>query len=303
MSQIFRGHHRISVLSAPSNLGLKPAALGRQPGVRKAPAALLKQGLMQRLRAADAGVITPPPYEPELDPTTGIRNATAIRSYSIRLANRVGELLDSSQFPLVLGGDCSILLGSALALRRRGRYGLLFIDGHTDLLTPAVSTTGGVAGMDLAIAIGEGLGELTSIEDSKPYFRPEDVVVYGFRWPGKDIASPAQPLAPMRSFPLRVLREQGFARTAEQAIAHFAGRKFWVHVDADVLDPRWMPAVDSPDPDGMSPKELSVILSCVVASEDCVGMELTIYDPTLDLTGEGASLLVDLLSKVMTRAG
>jgi arginase len=75
------------------------------------------------------------------------------------------NLLDQCCFPLVLGGDWSILPGSALALKRRGRFGLLFIDGHTDLLTPTTSQTGGVAGMDLSIVTGEDVAGLGSIDD------------------------------------------------------------------------------------------------------------------------------------------
>jgi arginase len=72
-----------------------------------------------------------------------------------------------------------------------------------------------------------------------------------------------------------------------------------VHIDADVLDPRWMPAVDSPDPGGMSPEELLTTLKIAFAARGCAGIELTIYDPTLDRTGQGALLLVNLLKDVM----
>lgn len=293
---------RICVLSAPSNLGLRPPASGGEPGVRALPAALLKRGLLELLSATDAGVVPPPPYNPALDPVTRIRNASSLRSYTIELAEQIGHLLNQSCFPLVLGGDCSILLGSALALRRRGRFGLLFIDGHTDLLTPATSQTGGVAGMDLAIVTGTEVAELGSIDGLKPYVQPEDVVVFGFRWPEKEEASPAQPRVPMLSLPLSTIRNQGLQATTEQAVAHFAGRRFWVHVDADVLNPTWMPAVDSPDPGGMSPGELVAILRIALGSKNCAGLELTIYDPTLDRSGEGASLLVNLLRDAMAPA-
>src|SRR6202030_1222824 len=106
------------------------------------------------------------------DTAMKVRNAAGIRGYSLQLANRIEELLGQGKFPLVLGGDCSILLGSALALRKRGRYGLLFIDGHADLLTPASSQSGGAAGMDLALATGLGPELLTHIEGTKPYIQP-----------------------------------------------------------------------------------------------------------------------------------
>src|SRR6185295_18391978 len=136
-------HGPLVVLDAPSNLGLMPPARGRVPGVHKLPAALRAAGLVAGLRAADAGGVPAPAYSAAIDPDTGIRNAYALRAYSLELAKQVGKLVEAGAFPVVLGGDCSILLGNLLALRRLGRYGLFFIDGHTDLQTPRTSPTGG----------------------------------------------------------------------------------------------------------------------------------------------------------------
>jgi arginase len=122
----------IAVLDAPSVLGLRPPAPGKVPGALRLPEALRANRLLERLGAGDAGRVDPPPYAPELDPVTGVRNGASIPGYSLALADRVGELLRDGAFPLVLGGDCSILLGAMLALRRLGRYGLVSIDGGLD---------------------------------------------------------------------------------------------------------------------------------------------------------------------------
>jgi arginase len=286
---------RPTVLDAPSNLGLKPPLPGREPGVRYMPAVLRKHGLLSRLHAEDSGEVVPPPYKDIIDSHTKVRNAEAIHNYSVALADRVGQLLDRALFPIVLGGDCSILLGSALALRRRGRFGLLFVDGHTDLLTSQTSATGGAAGMDLALATGTGPALLTAIDGLAPYIRPADVVLFGYRWPGPKEESPAKPVELMTAFSLETVRHQGAAHAAEKAIACFDDRSFWMHVDLDVLSPEWMPAVDSPDPGGMNPTELLAIVRAGIRSKRCVGMEITIYDPTLDPGERRASLVVDLL--------
>src|SRR5687768_1867749 len=120
----------IALLDAPSNLGLRPPAPGRIPGVYRLPDAIRVHGLLERLGAHDAGRVPAPPYSPEPDPATGYRNGTALAAYSLALAERVEALLRAGHFPLVLGGDCSILLGDLLALRALGRFGLIFIDGH-----------------------------------------------------------------------------------------------------------------------------------------------------------------------------
>src|SRR5262245_30669735 len=114
------------LLDAPSNLGLRPPAPGRQPGVYKLPEALRAQGLRERLGALDGGRVAPPAYSPEPDPATGFRNGTALSGYTLALAERVVEIMRAGSFPLVLGGDCSILLGDMLACRVLGRYGLVF---------------------------------------------------------------------------------------------------------------------------------------------------------------------------------
>src|SRR5206468_10416108 len=106
---------RIAVLDAPSNLGLRPPPATSVPGCAKAPGALRDHGLLARLGARDAGCLTPPRYDPgDWRPGDGVAHAPAIGWYSRRLADRIGAIVDAGEFPLVLGGDCSILLGAAL---------------------------------------------------------------------------------------------------------------------------------------------------------------------------------------------
>lgn len=79
-------------------------------------------------------------------------------------ADAVGEVIDRGEFPVVLGGDCSILLGGLLALNRRGHYGLLFMDGHADFYNPEANPNGEAASMDLFFVAGRGPAVLTNIE-------------------------------------------------------------------------------------------------------------------------------------------
>jgi arginase len=263
------------------------------------PTVLRECGLLTRLRAEDAGQVTPPPYSDSIDCETKVRNARAIHDYSLALAESIGRLLDGAFFPIVLGGDCSILLGSALALCRRGSFGLLFIDGHTDLLTPESSETAGAAGMDLALVTGTGPSLLTSIDGVTRYIRPDDVVLLGYRWPDPALPSLAHPVEPMTALPLDVIRHTGINDVVAKALARFEHQSFWLHVDVDVLDPVWMPAVDSPDPGGMNPGELLTLVKSAIQSPHCIGIEVTIYDPTLDPSRQGARLIVDLLSQAL----
>src|SRR5882672_7123215 len=110
---------RIAVLDAPSNLGLRPPTPSSVPGCAKAPGALRDQGLLKRLGARDAGCHTPPRYDPgDWRPGDGVAQAADIARYSVRLADRIGAIVDAGEFPLVLGGDCSVAIGSGLAMNR-----------------------------------------------------------------------------------------------------------------------------------------------------------------------------------------
>ena len=158
-----------AVLEAPSTLGLA------NDGVEKLPDRLLELGLARRLPARRAGRLSIPPKSPVRD-ETGVLNAATIAEWTPRLADAVGVLLDAGEFPVVLGGDCTIVLGSMLACRRRGRYGLLFIDGNADFFQPEAEPNGEGASMDLAFVTGFGPPLLTNIEGPGPIVHPADVV-------------------------------------------------------------------------------------------------------------------------------
>jgi arginase len=275
-----------AILDAPSILGLRPT------GVEHLPRALRDAGLLERLGAEDAGRVETlnDRYSAERDPATRLLNGQAIRAFSSRLADSVAPVLRSGRFPVVLGGDCSILLGALLALRRIGRYGLVFLDGHADFYQPEASPTGEVADMDLAIVSGRGTDIVANIEGLRPLVRDEDVVVLGYRdreqaerEGSRDVRDTA-----MLLFDLDRLRELGATRAAEAAVRALSRDElagFWVHLDADVLDDAVMPAVDYRLPGGLSFEELSAVLRPLVGSGRAAGLTVTIFNPRLDPDG------------------
>ncbi len=191
----------------------------------------------------------------------------------------------------MLGGDCSIVLGNMLALRRRGRYGLLFIDGHADFYQPEVNPNGEAASMDLAFATGHGPSIVADIEGRRPLVREEDVAVLGFRDAEEQARYGSQPLPPaMLELDLARVRELGAESATRVAVRHLTRRNgpdggFWIHVDADVLDDGIMPAVDYRIPDGLSWAELTIVVRIAGESERATGIEVTIYNPNLDPDG------------------
>jgi arginase len=285
---------RIAVLDAPSNLGLRPPTATSVPGCAKAPGALRDQGLLHRLNARDAGCLTPPRYDPgDWRPGDGVAQASQIAAYSRALADRIGAILDVGEFPVILGGDCSILLGSGLAMHRLGeavggRIGLVFVDGHSDFRHPGnASYVGAAAGEDLALVTGRGQADLASMENRRPYFRDIDVVVMGIR--AQDEYRLDLQAAGIVTRPVPALRAEGAARSAQWArdqLVDCAG--YWVHVDVDVLDPAVMPAVDAPSPGGIAFPELELLLAGLVESPHCLGVEITVFDPDYDTDGSYA---------------
>lgn len=292
---------RIAVLDAPTNLGLRPPTATSVPGCGKAPGALRDQGLLGRLRARDAGCLTPSRYDPGgWRPGDGVCHAYEIANYSVALADRIGAIIDRGEFPLVLGGDCSVVLGSALAMHRLGaavggRVGLVFVDGHSDFRHPGnASYVGAAAGEGLALVTGRGQVDLTAIEGRRPYFRDIDVVVLGIR--AQDDYRLDLQAAGITTRPVPALRAEGAARTAQWAhdqLTHCAG--YWLHVDVDVLDPAVMPAVDAPDPGGIAFAELESLLVGLVDTPHCLGVELTVFDPDYDPDGSYAAEIVNTL--------
>src|SRR4029453_4318926 len=114
-------------------------------------------------------------------PEATLRNPRGSAAYSVALGDVVERVIDMGEFPVVLGGDCSILLGCLLALRRRGRFGLLFLDGHGDFYQPEAEPDGEAASMELALVTGRGPVFVTDLEGRCPLVRDEDLAVLGRR--------------------------------------------------------------------------------------------------------------------------
>jgi len=288
---------RYAIVQAPSILGLKPT------GVERLPEALLALGLADALRARLAARVETPAYDPVRDPATGTLNAQAIAAWSPHLADACESVLERGEFPVVLGGDCSILLGATLALKRRGRYGLLFVDGHADFYQPEANPNGEAASMDLAFATGHGPALLCDIEGRAPLVRSEDAVAFGFRDADEQAEYGSQPLPrDLLAFDLSAIRESGVDQAASAAVAHLARPEldgFFIHVDADCLHDDAMPAVDYRLADGLTAGELKRVLQLALASGRAVGLELTIYNPALDRDGEAGRLLAGLIAEAL----
>ena len=275
-----------SVIDAPSILGLRPT------GVELLPKALRAAGLLEQLKADYSGMVAPTSaYNYKRDDGTGLLNPQAIKNYTLKLAEAVNGELRKNKFPIVIGGDCSILIGNILALRRLGRYGLFFIDGHSDYYLPEESSTGEVADMDLAIVSGHGPDILSDLDHLKPLVMEQDIVVFGYRDSAQSTQYGCQDIkntTMINAIEYVDVQRLGFQNAASLGIETLLKNElsgFWIHLDADVLNDSIMPAVDYRLPGGITFSELSNLLKLLLLSKKAVGISVAILNPTLDKDG------------------
>ncbi|EHH67461.1 arginase family protein [Gluconobacter morbifer] len=294
----------MQLVLAPSNLGLSPLQKGHVPGTWRAPEALMDAGLGEAVNYSCLHSLSRPDYSPEAQEGTRIRNGHAIRAYDLILGETVGNVCTSGEFALVIGGDCSLLLGALVGARQIGPISLIHIDGHSDFRHPGnydpAAALNGAAGMDLALATGRGEALLTAWPDvSDPLVSDANVIQIGereshdpdFVWP--DIANTA--IEQVDIFEAQKIGPSGLSQRIHDVLLREPEQSFWIHFDVDVMDQAIMPAVDCPGSPGLSPEYLVQILSPLVSSAGCLGMSLTIYDPDRDPEGQCATIIIDIL--------
>jgi arginase len=298
---------KLDLIEAPNNLGLRPPGPGIEPGTWRGPSALERAGLSRRLRPDRHESLARPRYTTDAQPGTRIRNGAALRAFSLELAAEVERSLERGALPVVIGGDCSNLLGCVLALRRKGGRGLVHVDGHSDFFHPGnydtASRLGSAAGMDLALATGRGEPLLTHWPAvAGPLVADADAVQIGEREafdPAyyRDIETTAIERTTVQS-----LQAEGVNAAVERTLRHLERRtivRAWLHVDLDVLDRSVMPAVDSPGSPGLTYAELTSLIAGVMRSGRIAGVDFAIYDPDLDPVGRFASEIVACIGSAL----
>lgn len=286
-------------------LGAPWDSSGTGRGEEAAPDALRAAGL-DRLVGEDLGDAAVTIRGTTRDPVTRVRAlpdaVRAARALAERLTRALRECPGGR--PLVVGGDCSLLIGVFPALREAiGRAGLWYVDGHPDYLDGPGSDTGETADMALAILTGAGAAPLVGLAGAVPMLSVDDAVLVGHRTHGLDDASAAElermPPALRRMDAAILARDPAAAGGRAEAWLADAGRGAWLHLDLDVLDPRAMPAVSYPQPGGPDWDQLAAALAPLARSSRLVGVSVADYRPDLDPDGALAARVVRLLGDVL----
>jgi arginase len=273
---------------------------GHDRGVARAPLTLRSAGLVEGLRrhrgVHDAGDVAFAGMRPERGPKSRLLAEDALVSMVPGVQQAVGAASSRDRFPLVIGGDCPVLLGTLAADRGAA---LLFVDGHEDAWPPWSSPTGEAADCELGLAIGSTTTDLPDeLGRLLPLLRPEAVAMLGPR-DAEDLARHDVPS----------LRGSVWLRSDEELSGHVAdetqaalehlkasAERFWLHVDLDVLSTASLAAVDYQQPGGLSWDELTDLTGRALADPGCVGWSVVIYNPDLDPGGHGARDIVSYMT-------
>lgn len=298
---------RRALIRAPSNLGLRPLRPGHVPSTWHAPEVLTAAGLIEAIKPRRIIDLPRPTYSSEPQPGTHLLNGPAMRAFNLQLADAVEDVAREGLLPIVVGGDCSVLLGALAGRRRLGPVSLAHVDGHSDFRHPGNyepdATLGAVAGMDLALATGRGEALMTEWPGVPVPLVPDDAVVQlgereardpDFAWP--DIRGTT--ITRIEVFDALALASDELLIRVRAPLDR-KGWPFWVHFDVDVLDQSIMPAVDSPGSPGIALDVLAYLLRALVRDPRCCGLTITVFDPDLDPTRRLATLLVSLIEDVL----
>ncbi len=289
----------ISILGIPMDLGA-----GRR-GVDMGPSALRLARLEPLLRAlghtvTDLGNITPPVAE-----AIAQEGKTAYVEPIAASCKEVYEKLSTLSpdvFPIALGGDHSVSMGTVSGVAHAGRTGVVWIDAHADLNTPDTSPSGNVHGMPLAHLLGYGDDRLTGIWGGGGAIRPRDVVLIGIRSLDdgeRDFIAPHG----IKVYTMKEIDKRGMARVAEATLEHLRHvDRVHLSFDADVLDPNLAPGVGTPVPGGLSYREAHLLMEMFADADVVTSLDLIEVNPILDIKNSTAQIMAEMATSLLGKA-
>jgi arginase len=296
---------RISLIGAPTDIGA-----GAQ-GARMGPEALRVAGLQAALeghgaQVLDRGNVSGPP-NPWQAPVDGYRHLSEVPAWNLAVHEAVLAELRQERLPILLGGDHCLSIGSISAVarhcREQGRkLRVLWLDAHADFNTSALTPSGNVHGMPVAVLTGHGPAELTSIGGATPAVPTKAFRQIGIRSvdPGEKRFVHAQGL---EVFDMRFIDEMGMRHAMELALATMdAHTHLHVSFDVDFLDPGIAPGVGTTVPGGPSYREAQLCMEMIADTGRLASLDVMELNPALDVRNQTALLAVDLIESLFGKS-
>lgn len=294
----------IAVISVSQDLGA-----GRR-GVDMGPSAIRIAGLVDSVEAMgrtvnEIGTVRASDPETISSENPSARYLSEIIGVTARTKRLVAEALEAGCFPLILGGDHSIAMGSVAGVadhygRQGESIGLIWVDAHTDMNTPETSPSGNVHGMPLAALLGFGRGQLGALVNDPPHVSSEHVSILGAR----EVDGPERGLvgeSGVRVFTMSEIDERGMAACMEEAIdrASAGTAGFHLSFDLDSIDPMEAPGVGTPVKGGLTFREAHLACEKAARARGLLSLEVVELNPVLDEANQTARLAVGLVQSAL----
>jgi arginase len=294
----------VRIIGFPMDLGA-----GRR-GVDMGPSAIRIAGAGDKLRAlgytvVDAGDIEIRNAEEQEITNIKLPYLPEIARACTILAHDVEASLDLGEFPLVLGGDHSMAIGTIAGIaahckKQNKRLGVIWIDAHADINTPETSPSGNIHGMPVAIALGFGAPELTSIGGNWPKLEPSQLVYIALRSIDEGERALIHKLK-IEAHTMADLDKYGVHRLIMKSVTSLRARVDHLHVsfDLDSVDPMVASGVGTPVPGGLTYREAHLIMEAIADTGYMSSMEVAEVNPILDVRNASAEFAAELIASSM----
>lgn len=289
----------IDIIGVPSTFGQ------RKLGVNLGPDAIRYAGLQDRLEniglnVSDRGNIDVPTIDLKKfnSEQEGLRNYDEIVQVSNTLSDKVDQTISNNSFPLVIGGDHSIAVGSISGISKHySNLGVIWYDAHGDLNIPDESPSGNIHGMPLRILLGEGPSELVNLNDFQPKLKPENVVLIGMRDLDKGERHYIKEQN-IKTYTMADIDKLGIESVINESVQYLKDRNvdgLHLSLDVDALDPTETPGTGTRVLGGLSYRESHFALELLHESKMITSMDLVKVNPLIDLHNNTAEQAVSLL--------
>ncbi|WLD93570.1 arginase [Alkalihalobacillus sp. AL-G] len=290
---------KIGIIGAPMDLGQM------RRGVDMGPSAMRYAGLVERLEnigydVEDHGDVKVPQREKVASTETNLKNLAGVIDASTYLADGVNQIIDSDRFPLVLGGDHSIAIGSLTGIaKHHENLGVIWYDAHGDLNTGDTSPSGNIHGMPLAVSIGIGDEKLTKIGGYSPKIKPENIVIIGARSLDEGERELIREKG-IKVYTMHEIDKMGMTKVMQEAIEYVSNGTDGVHLslDLDGLDPAEAPGVGTPVLGGISYRESHLAMEMLADADILTSAEFVEVNPILDDKNKTATVAVGLVGSL-----